>query len=199
MPTSPDIARDAAVVLDHALGCAPTLGAGRLICVDGPAGSGKTTLGEAIARLARRRVTSVRLLHMDDMYEGWAGLGDVATRIRDGIIDPLLDGRTGSYRRWDWFAHRWAEEHHVDPVPLLVIEGVGSGSLELADAITTLVWVEAPADLRLARGVERDGESMRADWLTWRESETKLFTAHRTADRADIFVDGTGATPARLC
>ncbi|MFT3871982.1 MAG: hypothetical protein QM714_04935 [Nocardioides sp.] len=59
--------------------------------------------------------------------------------------------------------------------------------------------MEAPADLRLARGVERDGESMRADWLTWRESEAKLFTAHRTAERADILVDGTGATPAQLC
>ena len=35
-----------------------TLGAGRLVCVDGPAGSGKTTLGAALAER-----TGAQLIH----------------------------------------------------------------------------------------------------------------------------------------
>jgi hypothetical protein len=135
---------------------------------------------------------------MDDLYEGWHGLGDVGARVRDDIVGPLSHDEPGRYRRWDWFADAWAEEHLVDPVSLLLIEGVGAGAREYADAITTLVWVEAPPDLRLARGVERDGEGMRAPWEAWQVSEEALFVAQRTHERADVLVDGTGATPPRL-
>ena len=37
-------------VVQHTLARPPTLGAGRLVCVDGPAGSGKTSLADAVAR-----------------------------------------------------------------------------------------------------------------------------------------------------
>ena len=42
--------------------------------------------------------------------------------------------------------------------PWLVVEGVGSGDPVVADRVTVLVWVEADDELRLARGLERDGE-----------------------------------------
>ncbi len=186
------------LVLEHALDAAPTLGESRLVCVDGPAGSGKTTLADALLAAGGRQVPSVSLLHMDDLYEGWQGLGDVGARVRDDIVVPLSHGEPGHYRRWDWSAGAWAEEHLVDPVSLLLIEGVGAGAGQYADAITTLVWVEAPGDLRLARGVERDGEGMRARWEAWQVSEEDLFERQATRSRADVIVDGTGATPPRL-
>ena len=45
----------------------------------------------------------------------------------------------------------------MPPAPLLVLEGVGSGSRSHAGLITALVWVEVPAGLRLQRGLARDG------------------------------------------
>ncbi|MFN8195139.1 MAG: 4-amino-4-deoxy-L-arabinose transferase [Nocardioidaceae bacterium] len=179
----------ARLVLDHCLASAPTLGRGRLVCVDGPAGSGKTTLADAVVAASRHRVPSARVLHMDDMYQGWSGLGDVASRIRDGIVVPLGAGLPGRYRRWDWLASAWAEEHVVGPVSLLVVEGVGSGALEYADAIGTLVWVSAPAEVRLARGLERDGEAMLGHWEQWMVDEAAHFAAQRTRERADVVLD----------
>ena len=44
----------------------PTLGSTRLVCVDGRAGSGKTTLGRALAEAASV-LGSARLRHMEDM------------------------------------------------------------------------------------------------------------------------------------
>jgi uridine kinase len=170
----------------------PTLGAGRMVAVDGPAGSGKTTLGDALADLAGT-TGSVALLHMDDLYEGWTGLDhDLSDRVRAGILEPLAAGRAGRYRRYDWAAGRFAEEHLVDPVDLLVLEGVGSAAAAYDAFLTVRVWVEAPAGLRLARGIERGGEAMRVEWLAWTDREAAHFAAEGTRARADLVVDGTG-------
>ena len=50
MPAAADAARD---VLALAASRPPSLGAGRLVCVDGPAGSGKTTLAAALLAFAQ--------------------------------------------------------------------------------------------------------------------------------------------------
>ncbi|HET6624914.1 MAG TPA: 4-amino-4-deoxy-L-arabinose transferase [Nocardioidaceae bacterium] len=170
----------------------PTLGSTRLVCVDGRAGSGKTTLGKAL-RDAAVRLGSARLLHMDDMYEGWSGLGDALTaRIDQDLLGPLREDRPGRYRRYDWASGRFAEWHTVDPVDLLVLEGVGSAGSSYADAVTTLVWVEAPRELRIERGVARDGRAVLPRWLQWMDDEDVLFARERTRQRADVVVDGTG-------
>ena len=171
-------------VLDLALSREPTLGRGRLVCVDGPAGSGKTTLASEIATLTRAQV-----LHMDDMFEGWDGLpritGQLATLLR-----PLANGRSGSYRRWDWPGNAWAERVLVPPAPLLVLEGVGSGSASVSALVTVLAWVEVPYDLRMARGLERGGVGVAENWEEWAADEQDLFTRERTRERADVVLDG---------
>jgi uridine kinase len=161
----------------------PTLGAGRLICVDGPSGSGKTTLAEGIVALR----PGTPLVHMDDLYQGWDGLVGVADQL-DGLLRPLAMGVQGVYRRWDWVASEWAESHVVEPAALLVLEGVGSGSIRTADLITVLVWVEAAYDDRMARGIARDGAAYEPHWHRWAKQEVALFAEHGTRARADLML-----------
>ena len=159
-----------------------TLGSGRLVCVDGPAGSGKSTLAAS--------VPGATVVHMDDLFEGWGGLPHVDDQL-DTLLRPLADGRAGSYRRYDWLDGSWAETVEVLPCPLLVVEGVGSGASRFDDLRTALVWVEAPYDVRLRRGLERDGDAFAPHWEQWARDEDALFARERPRDRADLVVDGT--------
>lgn len=173
----------ATAVVAHAEAHPARLGSGRLICIDGPAGSGKSTLAAQVAQLR-----AAPIVRMDDLYPGWQGLFEVEPEVA-GVLRPLSEGRTGRYRRYDWVAGEYGEEHRVEPAPLLVLDGVGSGSRAWSDLVTTLVWIEAPADLRLARGLARDGEDQREHWLRWMRDEELLFAREQTRERADLVLD----------
>lgn len=180
----------AQALVDLARSRPATLGAGRLVCIDGPAGSGKTTLAAEVAD----RAPEARVLHMDDVYEGWDGLPLVVDQLAR-LLRPLARGEAGCYRRYDWYAGRPAELVIVEPGPLLVLEGVGCSPLAHADLVTALAWVEAPADERLRRGIERDGEEMRPHWERWQVEEAAVFAREDSRARADLVVD-TGGRPA---
>lgn len=162
-----------------------TLGEGRWLSLDGPAGSGKTTLAATVTQ----RVPGARVVAMDDLFEGWSGLPRIDAQL-DELLAPLALGRPGSYRRWDWLAGRYAETVVLDPVPLLVLEGVGSGAGRFDHLRTVLGWVEAPHDLRLRRGLERDGDAFAPHWEQWATDEQLLFDREGTRARADLLIDG---------
>ena len=70
-----------------------------------------------------------------------------------------------------------------------MLEGVGCWSPDVADLVGLLVWVEAESQARLARGMARDGEQMRAAWVQWRLDEDDLFARLGTRAHADLVVD----------
>ena len=164
----------------------PTLGRGRLICVAGPAGAGKTTLSAAIELAA----ADAHVVHCDELLQGWRGLPGLGATV-EKLLRPLAEGQESAWTRWAWDRDEWAESHPVSPGGLLVLEGTGCWAPSYADLVGTLVWVEAPRDLRLARGMERDGEHMREHWLTWLDDEEQLHTRLGTRAHADLVVDGT--------
>ena len=171
----------------------PTAGGGpassgtRLVVVDGPAGSGKTTLAAQLGEALPAQV-----LHMDDLYEGWRGLEPAWDRLATWVLGPLGTGRPGRYRRYDWDLDRFAEWHDVPVAPFLVVEGCGAARRE-ADAVAALrVWVEAPDALRLQRGLERDGADQRDHWVAWMAAEREHYARNATRERADVLLDGFG-------
>jgi uridine kinase len=169
------------------LAAAPTLGAGRLLCVDGPAGSGKTTFAAGVRRAVPRDV-SCRVVHLDDVYPGWDGLRAGVAHVAEQVVAAIARGEDGRYLRYDWHAGRPGDWVDVPRVDLLVIEGVGSGALAYADLVTTLVWVEADEDVRLARGVARDGAASRELFVRWMADEAPYLVEQGTRDRADVLI-----------
>lgn len=174
-----------AAVADRVRTAAPRLGHTRLVVVDGPAGSGKTTYAGRLAA-----ALDAPVLHADDLLAGWGDLEGWWARLDAWVLGPLADGRPGRYRRYDWLAGCFGEWHDL-PVPdVLVVEGCGSAR-RAADRVAVLrVWVEAPDDVRLARGLERDGEELRGEWLAWMAAERSHYAAEATRERADVLVDG---------
>lgn len=168
----------------------PRAGDTRVVAIDGPSGSGKTTLARRLDR-----VLDARSIHMDALYPGWDGLAEAPDLLVTQVLRPLSERRRASYRRWDWEAHGWAESHDVAADPVLIVEGVGSGALACAAFLSALIWIEAPRDERMRRGIERDGETFRPHWERWAEQEAAMFAADRTRERADLLIDGAPHLP----
>ena len=157
-----------------------------------PAGSGKTTARGAIA--AARRPDAHASLHLDDLYEGWSGLeGSLWPRLSAQVLEPLRRGRPGRYQRYDWLAGAFADWVDV-PVPdLLVARGLRRRpAVPPTPSPSCASGSRRRADLRLERGLARDGADAREHWLTWMADEAAHFARERTRERADVRLDAFG-------
>ena len=158
----------------------------RVVCIDGPAGSGKTTLAAGLAGA----LGGVPVVHLDDLYQGWEqDLGEpLSARLRAWLLDPWNAGLPGRHLRYDWHAGRYVEWVAVEPAPIVVLEGCGSGAAAIRARAALVVWVDASVDTRLARGLARDGEAMRPQWLDWQRAEQAHFDSDGTGAAADVRV-----------
>ncbi len=76
---------------------------------------------------------------------------------------------------------------------VVIVEGNYVIRPELRGYYDLRIWVEAPYDLRLQRGITRDGEQARTRWVEeWMPEEDRYVAASRPADYADVLVDGSG-------
>ena len=174
----------------------PGLGPVRLVAVDGPAGSGKTTFAARLARALRAAGSTVAEIHTDDLFEGWTDIVSFWPRLREWILEPLARGVAARYRCYDWERRRFEDSWREMPLPdVLVVEGVTSARAAIRPRLSLSVFVIADPDLRLARGIDRDGEALRADWERWMVSEERHFAADATIAGVDLVVDGAPRVP----
>ena len=161
----------------------------RIIGIDGPSGSGKSTLARAVAAQL-----DCPVIELDD-FVSWSDIDGWWPRFEQQVLSPLLEGRDAHYQRRDWdgdeFGTSLGEWRTVPWHPLVVIEGVTATRRETVGRLSLAVWVEAPAELRLARGIERDSEDHRDLWVDWMRRENEFFAADRTRSRADLVVPGS--------
>ena len=182
------------------LAAAPSVGPVRLVCVDGPAGSGKTTLAAALADALRPTFGDVPVVHGDDLYEGWAVVADAPDRIAAfeafgprvaaWLLDPWSRGEPGTHPVRDWYADAWGTTVSVPATPVVILEGVATASRALRSRAALVVWVEVDTDLAVERVVARDGEGMRAEIVSWQRDETRWHEIDGTRDAADVQVSG---------
>jgi len=168
----------------------PHLGATRLILIDGPAGSGKTTLGGRLGA-----ALGAQVLHADDIYQGWTGLTSMWPVLGSRILEPLAHGQAASFARWDWAASARGERIDVPVAPWLVIEGVGVAQHSARPFASLILYVEAPFSERLRRGIARDGEAMRDDWRRWQVAEAAHHQAELTRENSHVIIDGAAPVP----
>jgi uridine kinase len=185
--TDPADPADVAVVLAALREATPRCGRTAVVAVDGPSGSGKTVLAKGLVDALHCQV-----VHMDELYPGWDGLAAAVPLLVGQVLEPLARGESATYRVWDWAAGARGDPRTVDPTPYLVVEGCGSSVGPASSFAAVRVWVEAPKEERMRRGIARDGEVFRPHWEAWAGQEDALFTADRTRDRADVVVSTEG-------
>lgn len=165
------------------------LGTVRLVAVDGPSGAGKTTFA---GRLARALQGASAIVPTDAFLDGWAEPMSVWPALRSDVLDPLAAGRPGAYHAYDWTSRRFGAVAIPVVVPtVLILEGVTSACAAVRAELSLAVFVTGDAAVRTGRTLARDGANIEAALRNWQAAETMYFEAERTADVADVVVDGT--------
>jgi uridine kinase len=175
---------DVRPVLDLIAAARP-LRAFRLVGIGGHGGAGKSTLA---AHIEGAQVVSTD--------EFWDGRAFELPRLRAEVFEPLVGGREARYASWDWGARRPGPDRTVTPSGIVVIEGVCALHRMFREDYDVRVWVEAPYEIRLERGVARDGEAARATWVEqWMPMEDRYVERDDPIACADVVVDGSGSMP----
>ncbi|MCU1524261.1 MAG: hypothetical protein JWO18_1155 [Microbacteriaceae bacterium] len=156
-----------------------------IIAIDGFGGAGKSTLAAAIAE----RVTA-DIVHTDD-FSSWDVPLDWWPRLRDQVLIPLSRNQGARYQRYDWGTRALAEWIELAPGGLVLIEGVSSSRVAFRPFLSRSIWVDAPRETRLSRGLERDGVGAREQWRRWMADEDAWASEESPADHADCTVSGT--------
>ena len=160
----------------------------RIIGVDGPQGSGKSTLAARIAALI-----GAPLVQMDD-FVSWVDLVGWWPRFEAQVLNPLLSRGDAHYQVRDWENDEFGTSLNgwktVECSPVVVLEGLTCTRAAAAERLAYRIWVEAPDEVRLRRGLERDGETHRELWLDSMTTEREFFTEDATRIRADLRVNG---------
>ncbi|MDO5501754.1 MAG: AAA family ATPase [Actinomycetia bacterium] len=183
-PTGPGVdPRHVEAVVALARIAEPRCGTVTVVAIDGLSGSGKTTLADSVAA-----VLGAVVVHMDDLFPGWDGLAESVGLLVRQVLEPLARGERAAYRVWDWGRNEWGETATVPGGDLLVIEGCGSSVGPAGEFAAVRVWVEAPLEERMRRGLERDGEAYRPHWERWAVQEAELFARDGTREAADLIL-----------
>jgi uridine kinase len=134
-----------------------------LVGIGGHGAAGKSTLARMIPR--------AQIVSTDEFWDGRAF--DIERLARE-VVTPLSLGTVARFEPYDWSARERRGARTVEPAGVVVIEGVCALHQILREAYAVRVWVEAPYDVRLARGVARDGEAARSTWVdVWMPSEDR--------------------------
>ncbi len=158
----------------------------RIVAVDGPGGAGKSTLARRLAHDLEAPV-----IHTDD-FASWENPVDWWPELLELALEPLAAGRPARYQ-----PTRWGDEERrpivVEPTEIVVLEGVTASRQEFQPYLAYSIWIETPRELRVQRGLERDGAEARAQWERWMKAEDRYIEQERPAERADVVVRGDEA------
>jgi uridine kinase len=165
----------------------------KFVAIDGCGGAGKSVLAAKLAE----ELGGAPVLQTDD-FASWDNPLDWWPRLIDEALEPLSRGRPARFKRTDWASTGRQEWRELPPAEVVILEGVSASREAFQPFLTYSIWVEAPRDLRLRRGLERDGEEARRQWEEWMAAEDEYVRRERPHERADMVVHGDdGGNPAR--
>jgi uridine kinase len=128
-----------------------------IVAVDGGGGAGKSTFADALSK-----VWPAAIVHTDD-FASWDNAIDWWPRLRAEVLVPIREGREARFQKYDWNSRALGEWETVAP-GRIILEGVSASRSEFRPCLDYCIWIETPHDLRLARGLQRDGEAMEPQW-----------------------------------
>jgi len=160
----------------------------KIVVIDGPAGSGKTTLAKSLSGL----LENCPIIHMDEIYEGWENALSPKTSqdLVEWIINPLLEDKSIEYIKYDWNLEQRIEKVVINNPQVMIIEGVGASVSEISKHACLKLWIEVNEETGINRVLTRDGLQIQEQMKKWQSQESKFFIENNSKENSDIWIDG---------
>ena len=158
-----------------------------IVIIDGRAGSGKSTFAEALQQqLFRDGESAPRVIHMDNIFEGWDGLALGSDYMVRFILQPLARRETASWQDWSWVKNQrssWREFSGGTPV---IVEGCGSLTERSKEHADISIWLEASEEVRRERWIQRERHLEKFDF--WAAQELDFYAREKSQLLADLVI-----------
>ena len=155
----------------------------RIVAVDGPGGAGKSSLARWLApRLDAEVVPTDDFASWDNPVDWWPQLLEL-------VLKPLAAGDRASYQPTSWDGNERGPVG-VEPSGTVILEGVTSSRQLFRPYLAYSIWVATPREVRVRRGLERDGADAMTHWKRWMEAEDQYIGRERPEERADLVIRG---------
>lgn len=171
-----------------------------LVGIDGPGASGKSLLADALGNLLGATV-----VHGDDFYKpskyqpssvAEHGQAFDLDRLLAQVVAPGALRQACRYQIYDWDSDsmgRWVE---IPSDTSIIVEGVYTTEQRLRNFYDFRIFCTADSEVRLSRGLQRDGEKARAQWVdNWMPAEDRYSAMQRPDEAAQMVLCGESAGP----
>lgn len=158
-----------------------------ILLIDGRSASGKTTLAAALQQvLFKQGETLPRVVHMDDLYEGWHGLQAGHDLLLRSVLLPVAARRRANWQEWDWALEQRNQWREFDGGTPLIVEGCGSLSRQTAELAHLSAWLEVPEQERQRRWIQRTGHDHDEWWPIWAAQELDFYAKENSVELAQL-------------
>lgn len=165
-----------------------------IVAIDGPCGSGKTTLARLLAKLYEASV-----IHMDDFFlppdlrtkERLEEVGGNVhyERFQEEVIKNLKSGMPFSYHPFKCTNMAYGEEIQITPTPLTIIEGSYSMREEFRSVYDLKLFKTVSKEEQISRILKRNGQEQLVHFINkWIPKEEIYFKEKDIIQFIDVIV-----------
>ena len=158
-----------------------------IVLIDGKAGSGKSTFAESLQQqLFRDGESAPRVIHMDNIFEGWEGLALGSDYLVRFILQPLARRETASWQDWSWVKSQRSSWREFSGGTPLIVEGCGSLTERSKEHADIAIWLEASEEVRRERWIQRERHLEKFDF--WAAQELDFYAREKSQSLADLVI-----------
>jgi uridine kinase len=158
-----------------------------IILIDGRAGSGKSTFAESLQQqLFRDGESAPRVIHMDNIFEGWDGLALGSDYMVRFILQTLARRETASWQDWSWVKNQRSSWREFSGGTPLIVEGCGSLTERSKEHADISIWLEASEETRRERWIQRERHLEKFDF--WAAQELDFYAREKSQSLADLVI-----------
>ena len=159
-----------------------------IVLIDGRAGSGKSTFAEGLQQqLFRDGESAPRVIHMDNIFEGWEGLSLGSDYLVRFILNPLSRRETASWQDWSWVKNERSSWREFSGGTPLIVEGCGALTERSKEHAYLSLWLEASEEVRRERWIERERHLDKFDF--WAAQELDFYAREKSQSLADLVIE----------